>query len=509
MNRKIAFGFWLLAFGFLPAGAQRVLSLDSCRQMALRNNKQLSISKLKQDVAANLRKSARTKYLPHVSAIGSYEHTSKEISLLNDAQKESLPQMGTEAVTTLGPQLAGLEGSFAQMGGAFAQLGIPAQNVQQMLGDLQTNMNGLTTGLAQILNAQGQQIVDALNTDTRNVWVGSVMFTQPVFMGGSIIALNRIAKINENLVENSADARLQSTLYATEQAYWQVVSLRHKQKLAEAYLGLVKKLDEDVHKMIDEGVATRSDGLSVDVKVNEAEMTLKKVNDGLVLSKMLLCQTIGIPINEQITLADENAEQIAVVKLTPQLEVERAVRNRPELKILQNSVDMSKQATNILKAGNLPQMMLTGGYAVSNPNVFNGFEKKFAGFWNVGVLVRIPIWNWGDTMYKVRASKGATAIANLELEEAREMIELQVNQVTYKVDEANKRLVMAQSNIQRADENLRTANVGFKEGVITPTTVMEAQTAWLQAQSQKIDAEIDVKLSQVELQKSLGVLSER
>jgi outer membrane protein TolC len=245
------------------------------------------------------------------------------------------------------------------------------------------------------------------------------------------------------------------------------------------------------------------------VKVNEAEMTLKKVNDGLVLSKMLLCQTIGIPINEQITLADENAEQIAVVKLTPQLEVERAVGNRPELKILQNSVDMSKQATNILKAGNLPQMMLTGGYAVSNPNVFNGFEKKFAGFWNVGVLVRIPIWNWGDTMYKVRASKGATAIANLELEEAREMIELQVNQVTYKVDEANKRLVMAQSNIQRADENLRTANVGFKEGVITPTTVMEAQTAWLQAQSQKIDAEIDVKLSQVELQKSLGVLSER
>ena len=61
MNRKIAFGFWLMAFGFLPASAQRVLSLDSCRQMALRNNKQLSISKMKQDVAANERKSARTK----------------------------------------------------------------------------------------------------------------------------------------------------------------------------------------------------------------------------------------------------------------------------------------------------------------------------------------------------------------------------------------------------------------------------------------------------------------
>jgi outer membrane protein TolC len=65
---------------------------------------------------------------------------------------------------------------------------------------------------------------------------------------------------------------------------------------------------------------------------------------------------------------------------------------------------------------------------------------------------------------------------------------------------------MAKVNIQKADENLRTANLGFREGVISSTTVMEAQTAWLQAQSQRIDAEIDVKLSQVNLQKALGTL---
>jgi outer membrane protein TolC len=147
-----------------------------------------------------------------------------------------------------------------------------------------------------------------------------------------------------------------------------------------------------------------------------------------------------------------------------------------------------------------------GGYNVTNPNVLNGFQRKFGGFWNVGVLVRVPIWNWGDVMYKVRASKGATSIASLELLEAREKIELQVNQNTFRVNEANKKLTMAQANIARADENLRTANLGFQEGVITLTTVMEAQTAWLQAQSQKIDAEIDVKLCQVDLQKSLGTL---
>jgi outer membrane protein TolC len=235
-------------------------------------------------------------------------------------------------------------------------------------------------------------------------------------------------------------------------------------------------------------------------------MTLTKVDDGLVLSRMLLNQLCGLPLNEQITLEDEQQENIAVVELTPKLDVEKAVENRPELKLLQNSVALSKQATNVLKAGNMPQVLLTGGYAVSNPNVFDGFQRKFGGFWHVGVMLRIPVWNWGDVMYKVRASKGATSIANLELAEARELIELQVNQNTFKVDEANKKLTMAQANIARANENLRTANLGFSEGVITPATVMEAQTAWLQAQSQKIDAEIDVKLSQVDLQKSLGTL---
>ena len=282
--------FYLFTFLPFSVGAQRVLSLDSCRQMALRNNKQLGVSKLKQDVAANLRKSARTKYLPHVNAVGTYQYTSKPVSLLSDAQKEAFPQLGTTMVSSMQPSLAGFETSLAQLGTAFVKLGIPPQEVQQMMAGLQTNMNGTMEGIQASLNALGQQIVDAFDTDTRNLFAGSIMLTQPLFMGGSIIAMNKMADLSEDLAENSMNARRQATIYKIDQAYWQVVSLYHKKKLAESYLDLVKKFDTDVHKMIDEGVATKSDGLSVDVKVNEAEMTLTKVNDGLVLSRMLLNQ---------------------------------------------------------------------------------------------------------------------------------------------------------------------------------------------------------------------------
>jgi outer membrane protein TolC len=493
-----ALGVWLLTWS-LPVAAQQTLNLDSCRAMALRNNKQMDISRLKQDVAKNVRKSMRTKYLPHISAVGTYQFSSKEISLLNDDQKATLTGLGTSAVGKL-------ESDFSLMGSKLVQAGIPAALVQSISTQVQQDLQPTMEKVQNYLNAKGQDVVDAFRTDTRHIWAGSILAVQPVFMGGSIIALNKMATLAEQLSKYSTNAREQAVIYTVDQTYWQVVSLKHKQRLAESYLGVVKKLEDDVQKMIKEGVATKSDELSVSVKVNEAEMALQKVNDGLVLSKMLLCQMIGLDMSESVTLADEDKEELEVSAVQPQMDVETAMENRPELKILEKSVGISKQATNVMRAGLFPQIALMGGYSVSNPNVLNGFEKKFGGMWNVGVLVRVPIWNWGDVCYKVRATKTATAIAQLELEEAREKIELQVNQTNFKVDEAAKRLAMAQSSVKRADENLRMANLGFSEGVVTPTVVMEAQTAWLLAKSQKIDAEINMKLSHVEMKKSLGTL---
>ena len=489
MIRLLAICCWLLAVGISPVEAQRVLSLDSCRAMALRNNKQMSVQRVKQEVAKNLRKSARTKYLPHVSAAGGYLYTSKEISLLSDESKDKLSNLGTNGVNQLQTGLASAMPILSALFGGTAPV------------------TSMMNGMAGTLNQIGQGIVDELHTDTRHMFGGAILVTQPVFMGGAIVAMNKIADIGEEMAANSADARRQETLYQIDQAYWQVVSLRHKQKLAEGFLGLVKKLDGDVQKMIREGVATRSEGLSVSVKVNEAEMAVMKVNDGLTLSKMLLCQLCGLPVDEQVTLADEEKEEIAVMgEARTAAQTDMMLSNRPELKMLQNVVDISHQTTNLLKAGNLPQVMLVGGYSVSNPNVYNGFQRKFSGAWNVAVLMRIPIWNWGDVAYKVRAAKGAATIATLELEEAREKMELQLSQSNFRVNEADKKLELAKASRQKAEENLRTANLGFQEGVISSTTVMEAQTAWLQAQSQYIDAEIDVQLSRVNLQKSLGTL---
>ena len=465
--------------------AQTILSLDSCRALALANNKDLLISNEKINAAHYQRKAAFTNYLPSFSATGAYMRNQKEFSLLNADQKAALSGLGTS-----------LAGPLEQAGGIIAQLH----------PELASKIPELGASLTSAFNNAGSSLVDALRTDTRNVYAGAVTLTQPLYMGGKIRAYNKITQYAEELARQQHQGGMQEVIMSTDQAYWQVISLVNKKKLAEGYLKLLQQLDSDVEKMIAEGVATKADGLSVRVKVNEAEMTLTKVEDGLSLARMLLCQLCGLVLSSPVTLTDENMDDIPLLAPETHFDMSTAYANRPEIRSLELATQIYRQKVNVTRSEHLPSIALMGNYMVTNPSVFNSFENKFKGMWNVGVMVQIPIWHWGEGIYKTRSAKAEARIAQYQLEDAREKIELQVNQAAFKVNEAGKKLVMASKNMEKAEENLRYATLGFKEGVIATSNVLEAQTAWLSAQSEKIDAQIDVKLTEIYLKKSLGTL---
>ena len=465
--------------------AQTSLSLDSCRALALTNNKDLLISHEKINAAHYQRKAAFTNYLPNFSATGAYMRNQKEFSLLNNDQKAALSGLGSNLAGPIGQAATGIIATYPE------------------LAPLISSLSG---SLPAALDQVGNSLVDALRTDTRNVYAGAITLTQPLYMGGKIRAYNKITKYAEELERQQHNGGMQEVIMSTDQAYWQVISLVNKKKLAEGYLKLLQQLDSDVEKMIAEGVATKADGLSVRVKVNEAEMTLTKVEDGLSLARMLLCQLCGLDLSSPITLADENMENIPLIPTDTHFDLSTAYENRPEIRSLELATQIYKQKVNVTRAEHLPSIALMGNYMVTNPSVFNSFENKFKGMWNVGVMVQLPIWHWGEGIYKTKAAKAEARIAQYQLQDAREKIELQVNQAAFKVNEAGKKLVMASKNMEKAEENLRYATLGFREGVIATSNVLEAQTAWLSAQSEKIDAQIDVKLTEIYLKKSLGTL---
>lgn len=455
-----------------------VVTLEQCREMALSNNKNLRKSAQQIKVAGYEKDQAFAAYLPAIDFAGGYMYNQKGVSVFGSDQL----------------------------------LPVKTFNIEKQDYEFGLVKNPVT-GEPVLINGKPipEQMAylpkEALSYDLHNVFFGAVTLTQPIFMGGKIVAMNKITGYAENLARAMHDNAAQDVVYAVDAAYWQVVSLKAKHKLAVSFVNLLDTLSRNVSLMVEQGVATKRDQLTVDVKLNSAQIDLTKVENGLVLSRMALAQVCGLPVHTMLTLADEDAETIsATAPIAKSYNMQDVYSAREDLRALELGVKIYKEKENIARASMMPNLALVGAYTFSNPNMFNGFEKKFSGMFSVGAMLTVPIWHWGGNYNKVRAAKAQTVAARLELDNAKDMIDLQVNQASFKAQEAVKTFNMTEANLEKADENLRCAEVGFRDGVMTVDNVMEAQTAWLKAHSENVDARIDVYLCDVYLNKVLGRL---
>ena len=498
-----------------------VLTLDSCRAMAISNNKDVRMSAIDKEIAENNKKTAFSKYLPRVNAIGAYVYTSKNINLISEEQEQKLRGVGNGLTSQIGEAKNGIlqqiqqlqqNPQFLQYLQANPQMAIAVEKYLPQLVQTLQSPGRIESALGAV-SGVGNEIADALTLNTHNIFLASIMLTQPIYMGGKIIAYNKITDYLNQVEESKYDLQNQELIVKVDEAYWQIVSLESKKKLAESYLNLLRTLDANVEKLVENGFATKADGLSVKVKLNEAEVTVIQVDNGLSLCKMLLCQICGMPLESDFTLADATQDDILLLADISEAEnidttnIDAKNVNRPELNALELATKIYEQKVNVARAEFLPNVALTGGYTWTNPSCFNGFENKMKGMWTVGVGVKIPIITSGERIYKTRVAKLEAEKAECKLEETREKIELQVKQSSQRVIEAAKRLSTAQKSLQSATENLRYANVGLKEGVIPVSNVLEAQTGWLKAQSTMVQAKIDLKLAQLYLNKATGRLN--
>jgi len=70
MKRLFGCLLLLMSFAIATMDAQRILTLDSCRTLAVQNNWQLRMADEEVEAARYERKAAHTAYLPKISATG-------------------------------------------------------------------------------------------------------------------------------------------------------------------------------------------------------------------------------------------------------------------------------------------------------------------------------------------------------------------------------------------------------------------------------------------------------
>lgn len=482
---KTFFTLLIVCICFSQSGhAQELLSLEQCRRLAIENNKSLKMKAKDIDAANFTHRAAKTNFLPKLSLAGGYIRNGEQMSLLSNDTKSLLSNMGTSS-TQLLQQAASTNAGLAAL----------LRSIQ-------------SPELESTLNQAGQKLVDEFKTDTRNVYVGAAILEQPIYMGGKIRAYNAITKFAERLASTQHDLALQEVILSVDESYWQVVSLTSKLELAQSYLNLLNTLQSDVTKAKEEGIATKADVLRVKVKTNSAELMLTKVEDGLALSKMVLCQLCGLKLDSKISLSNQTmAENESKYGIDSQQNLNQIYAARPEIKGLEYAHRMQVKNVQIVRSDFLPSLSLIGSYYMTNPSVYNGFENKLNGDWSIGIMLKMPIWSWREGHFKVQAAKAKADKLNLQLQDTKEKIALQVSQANFKVKEANKLLTMSEENMKHAVENLRTANLGYKEGVIPMSDLLEAQTMWLSAKSSVLDAQISCRLTHTYLQKANGKLT--
>jgi len=472
----------IAAFACTSASIAQV-SLDSCRSMAVHNNKQLRVLGEETRKAGYQKKEAFAAYLPALDFMGGYAYNSRGISIFDSDQL--LP------VKTFDPASQSYQFNVVK---------------NPVTGEPVKGPDGQFIPESVALIPK-----EAMEYDTRNVFFGAVTLTQPVFMGGKIVAMNKITRFAEELAATMHDREAENIIYAVDAAYWQVVSLKAKEQLAVSYVALLDTLRHNVAAMVNQGVATESDLLTVDVKLNSARVDLTKVRNGLTLSRMSLARLCGLPVDTPMTLSDENVDvshgnipETTIPAIA--YNMTEVYSRRHDIRALELGIKIREQQGNVARASMMPSLAVVGAFSFSNPNMFDGFKKRFSGMWSVGATLSVPLWHWGGNYNKYRAAKADVNIARLKLEDAKEMVSLQVSQASFKASEAVKTYNMTLANIAQANDNLRHAQLGYREGVMTTQNVLEAQTAWLKAYSEKIDAEIDVHLCDVYLEKSLGIL---
>ncbi|NTV19465.1 MAG: TolC family protein, partial [Bacteroidales bacterium] len=343
----------LLTSSIVTLYAQNTLSIEECRKLAMEHNRSIMIAKEKADVATELRKAAFTQFLPNFSANGTYLFNQKNISLMSE-----------DALLPIGTKMA--DGSFG-----FRQDQVKNQWVQ------------VSPGVYAPLDASGKpfdpkaepgKIIwkdyallpkEALEMDVKNVFAGAVGFVQPVFMGGKVRELYKMAKSGERLASIEQERAVDELIIDVDEAYWRVVSVENKRRLAQEYCLLMEKLVKNVGIMVEEGVATKGDVLKVSVKLNEAQMMLAKADNGLRLSKMALFQICGLEINSDYTLSESNLtgnNNVNPVKPTDSL-----IENRAEIRALNEAKKIAGSNLKIMESRFMPNLILSGNYIVSNP----------------------------------------------------------------------------------------------------------------------------------------------
>jgi multidrug efflux pump subunit AcrB/outer membrane protein TolC len=423
-------GFLLTVPSLFGTGQAQTVSLDSCKQLALHNNRKIKEAELQVRASGQQRKEVFTNFFPKVS-VAAFALRSADYLIKAQTPSMNLPVWD-------------------------------GKNPGQLMNPTQfAYVPSMSLGL-----------LDYMNT-------AAVTVTMPVYAGGRIRRGYKLARLGEDVNVYQKAMTRDEVLARTEELFWNLQSLCEKEKTIQSYQLLLDSLYRDVNNYTNAGLAQRNDVLKVQLKQNELRTNLLKLKNGINLTRRALCQHVGLIYDSSLVFNALPDNQVVPVMF---LDPEQLVKNRSEYQLLNKAVEVRQVQKKMAAGEYLPQLSVVGtGFTY---DVMDKTSNNALGM----VSLSIPISDWWAGSHKIKKQEIEVEQARNSLQENTEMLVLQIRQAANEVGETSFQVSVSQVSVEQANENLRISQDNYKAGMIGISDLLEAQAVVQQTKDNLIDA---------------------
>lgn len=420
---------YLVTLLSIPAlSSAQSLSLEQCIDLALKNSYELKNSNIDAEIAKQIKKEAFTKYFPSVSATGA---TFRANEYMIDENID---------LTKVGQILAG-------MGMNPAQLGIPPTLPLQMIN---------------------------------NGTVGLVTATQPLFTGGQIINGNKLASVGSEVSNLKTILTENEVISKTENYFWQIVSLKEKLKTLDFADKQLEEYHRTVSAAVNSGLTNRNDLLKIELEQQKVASNRIKVDNGIKVYKLMLCNLTG----SQIDGFDINASEFPAIVSPSEFYVssEEGMTARTENKLLDKSVEAATLQHRMAIGKNMPLLAAGAGY------MYHNLMDRDVNMGLVFATISVPISSWWGGSHEIRQSRYNEIKTENERTNMQQLMKVDIESKWSQLTESYLQIQVAQKSIDVATENLKISGDYYNAGTVSLTDLLNAETLLQQSRDQYTDA---------------------
>jgi outer membrane protein TolC len=340
--------------------------------------------------------------------------------------------------------------------------------------------------------------------DVDNYTVG-LRVTQPVFAGGAIPAQIHSARLFTLLTDQTVRAAVQDVIYTAVHSYYDVLLNQHLLEISNDAVRSAQVHLDNVRQRWKGGVVSNFDVLRAEVELSNFQADLIRNRNAINIAKTQLLKVMGVSQDSDFNLSDELL--YVSLEMTMEKAVETAFQSRPDLFSREFDIKYQKELLKISRSRYWP--VVSGYYdnTWSKPDPHNTMDIEWGYLWQAGVMATIPLFDGLSREGEVVAQKARVRQAQIDLVDAEETALFELTTALLSIADAVEFVESQRMNQIRAEEGLRLAEVGYKQGTNTQVEMIDAQAALTTASVNYYQAIYSHIIAKLDLQKAMGTLA--